>query len=476
MCGAQMDCDISKIPGYSSKKKYAHFDYRVTFQDVADKVMNPDFVAHHGFYPLISNTLCHTRYRDSKPVLKTREIAYASHIDHRIFQYYAMKWGNAYSATALESGINDVAVAYRAGMNLSNISAANRAFATIRGFEKAVVVTGDFSHFFDNLEHRQLMYAVRHFFDSGKMPRDHYQVLKNILHYSCWPISDLAQRNGFEWIDVDESDRATYGEMAANVRRKATLGLNRLNRVLPPSDFVAFKDSQIVLPWKKANGEVGIPQGLATSGVLANMYMFDADVGVNQIVASVGGLYQRYCDDFIIVVPKDCLDSAVEALHILEETPCVELQPDKTKVYLASHGDVHQLRLDSFSRGNLEMVDSEDRPRRQVSYLGFDYDGSSVKIRQSTVGRFYGRFYRAAHAIENSSQLPGRHPSKKRVSALYEHYSPKGMHARSEGRGSKRYGNYLSYVERVQRSFPDDPIDGHVSQMYKKIKRTTGRG
>ena len=100
MSVGQMDYDISTIPSYSTKKNYAHFDYRVTFQDVASKVMNPDFVVHHGFYPLISNTLCHVRYRDGKQVLKTRDIAYASHVDHRIFQYYAMQWGDLYNARA----------------------------------------------------------------------------------------------------------------------------------------------------------------------------------------------------------------------------------------------------------------------------------------------------------------------------------------------------------------------------------------
>lgn len=54
--------DLACIPGYSSKKSYSHFDYRVSFKDVQEKVLGPDFIGHHGFYPLISSTLCHVRF------------------------------------------------------------------------------------------------------------------------------------------------------------------------------------------------------------------------------------------------------------------------------------------------------------------------------------------------------------------------------------------------------------------------------
>ena len=87
--------DLKSIPGYSSKKSYSHFDYRVSFRDVEEKVLNPCFVEHHGFFPLISNTLCHVRYRYGVKTLKTRDIAYAAHLDHRIYQYYALLWGSS---------------------------------------------------------------------------------------------------------------------------------------------------------------------------------------------------------------------------------------------------------------------------------------------------------------------------------------------------------------------------------------------
>ncbi len=65
---------------------------------------------------------------------------------------------------------------------------------------------------------------------------------------------------------------------------------------------------------KKGDDARGIPQGLATSGVLANMYMFDTDAQINACVASVNGRYIRYCDDFIIVVPAKISKQQVKLL------------------------------------------------------------------------------------------------------------------------------------------------------------------
>lgn len=49
---------------------------------------------------------------------------------------------------------------------------------------------------------------------------------------------------------------------------------------------------------------------------------------------------------------------------------------------------------------------------------------------------------------------------------------PVGGHFASDRR---RYGNYLSYVGRAQKAFPDDPIDAHVAKVYRKINKATRR-
>lgn len=247
---------------------------------------------------------------------------------------------------------------------------------------------------------------------------------------------------------------------------------------MTPAEFSACKDSSIVVPWKERHDARGIPQGLATSGVLANMYMFDIDAQINACVASVNGRYIRYCDDLIIVVPAKDLKTASKALSLAQGVPAVELQDEKTKIHRVNDGKVEQLSFDALLAGEMEVVRTAHHAGNHVSFLGFDFDGKDVRIRQSTVGRFYSRFYRAAKSIGRLADNPDKHPSKKRVSALYEHYSPKGSRS-SDKRGASDpscYGNYLSYVARAQKAFPNDPISGHVSKMYRKINKATGRG
>lgn len=310
------------------------------------------------------------------------------------------------------------------------------------------------------------------------LPPDHYQVLKNILHYCYWPVGDLARRNGLCWIDLQPDDPFTFGNSASKVRSKALRSLNRLPRILTPAEFTAYKDSSIVVPWKERHDARGIPQGLATSGVLANMYMFDTDAQINACVASVNGRYIRYCDDFIIVVPAKDLKTASKALALAQGVPAVELQDEKTKIHRINDGKVLQLSFGALLAGEMEVVRTAHHAGNHVSFLGFDFDGNDVRIRQSTVGRFYNRFYRAAKSIGRLADNPDKHPSKKRVSALYEHYSPKGNRSSDKRSASdpSRHGNYLSYVARAQKAFPNDPISGHVSKMYRKINKATGRG
>lgn len=144
--------------------------------------------------------------------------------------------------------IGSVATAYRSGFHLTNCSVAADAIDAIRGQGDSLVITGDFTHFFDNLDHSYLRKAVRGFFNEGVLPPDHYQVLKNILHYCYWPVGDLARRNGLGWIDLQPDDPFTFVDSASKVRSKALRSLNRLPRILTPAEFSAYKGSSIVVP------------------------------------------------------------------------------------------------------------------------------------------------------------------------------------------------------------------------------------
>ena len=480
--------EITRIPRYGSKSSYAHFDHRVSFAEAQAKILDPEYVSHHAFYPLISNEIISVRYRGGKRSCKVRNIAYASHFDHRVYQYYSYLWSDLYNRKAAEGGFNDAAVAYRSSLlsdsavvASSNISSAKIAFNYLRNQDSTFVLTGDFESFFDNLNHAYLMRSLRSLFPNGCLPDDHYQVIKNILHYSCWPFADLAVRHNLPWPAIEPTRGRMISDAAIELRFKTIRELNKLDVILPKTEFLANKRKVITRPWKRKGVALGIPQGLAASGVLANIYMADIDMKVRLAVERVGGLYLRYCDDFFIAVPKSGFDALVEAINLMAGVDSVKLQPEKTKVFQVDCGGVAQLDFESVRAGEV-LSYSGARPAQKVSFLGFDFDGRVVRLRQSTVGRYHRHLNEAASAIARSNNGEGRHASKKRVSALYQHYSPLGIKGRrlcpSSGAGSSaisRYGNFLSYVARAQKAFPDDPIAPDEAKIYRKIKRLSAR-
>lgn len=347
--------------------------------------------------------------------------------------------------------------------------------------DSAFVLTGDFESFFDNLNHAYLMRSLRSLFPDGRLPDDHYQVIKNILRYSCWPIADLAARHDLPWPAVEPAREKMISEEAIELRFKAIRELNKLDVILPEAEFLANKSKVITRPWKRTGIGLGIPQGLAASGVLANIYMADIDMKVRLAVERAGGLYLRYCDDFIIAVPESGFDALVEAIYLMADVDSVKLQPEKTKVFRVDGDGVAQLDFESVRAGEV-LSYSGAHPAQKVSFLGFDFDGRVVRLRQSTVGRYHKRLREAASAIARSNQGEGRHASKKRVSALYQHYSPLGIKGRrlcpsadADSSAFFRYVNFLSYAARAQKAFPNDPIAPDEAKIFRKIKRLSAR-
>lgn len=439
----------SFIKNPDAVRSYAHFDFKTSFAAKVDLVTDPVFVKSYAFYPLIQKNVRRMKSdRHGKFCNHPRPVKYAAHLDRCIYQYYSGLLNMRYNDLAAKIGISDCAVAYRTNLKgQSNCDFALRAFTKMRNLGTCFVYAGDFEDFFETLDHAYLKKQVRRLFTGGEIPDDYYHVLKNATRHSVWDIGKL-----LDYYDLPYTK--------SGVKR-----LNKRGRLLSADEFKNMVRDSVERPWKE-NGEKGVPQGLPISGTLANIYMLEFDEAVKTVADKHNGLYMRYSDDFILVMPNETgfAEGKEEFSRLARTMPSLRIHPRKTHSYRMNADEV-------------SLLDFEGESKCAIDYLGFSFDGVSVRLRQRTIGRFYKRMYRRIGRLYKWRYGPG----KKRVDSLYLDFSDWGRHPKRNAEVRKRvgnksgHGNFLSYVDRAQSAFVDDPISVDVKNHKRKIRKRARR-
>lgn len=425
-----------------SRRYYAHFDYRTDLEKCWDYISDPQNICRHGFYPFIHYVKDMSKYSAQTGGIKEkhRDICYAAHIDRCIFQLYNFILNERYNEECAWLGMPDTAVAYRTNLTRqNNIDFARRAIRFIRESRDCYIMVGDFTKFFDKLDHGYLKEQWQRLLHTDRLPPDHYAVFKNITRYSSFELTDLLELNGL-------SDT-----------KKGRRELNRKKRVLSPKEL---KGNACRI---RQNKDFGIPQGSPISGVLANVYMLKIDRKICDLVAAYQGLYLRYSDDFIIVLPGIGEAEAIRALTAVSELlnspacPGLELQPSKTQYY--HYGDK---KLENCGAAIHKEADCSNR---YLNFLGFTFDGEKVTLRAKTVSKFYQRMRKKAKTIVRSGGYTkyGNHISKEN---LYARYSVRGA--------AGERGNFLTYVNNAQapgRFGPNEGIGIVAKRNMQKVRQ-----
>lgn len=300
-------------PKWFRRRHYLHFDLPPTVDQATPVVTNPTAVARHSFYPFIKSTITAiklSRNRGTRAIVrqvKTREIAWAGHLDSHIYAYYGGSLSERYEAQIIQSSIEDSVLAFRT-LGKSNIDFALAAFSEIASRPSCDVVALDIKGFFDNLDHKLLKKAWAGLLSLERLPPDHFCVFSSLTKW-CW---------------VNKKD--LYAALGISVHNPKKGGRRRI--CAPDLFRTIVRGSNLLI----RNGESkGIPQGSPMSALLSNIYMISFDQAMSTYTASVGAKYFRYCDDMIVIAPSGTGAAVKQFAQEQIKKVALEIQDEKTE-------------------------------------------------------------------------------------------------------------------------------------------------
>lgn len=434
-------------------KGYLHFDERIHIGHMKANLLNKDWVASYAFLPFIHFEMNFKRFvtikeideqgqvtkRKERGEPKKRKIFYSAHKDGYIYKYYGDLLNNAYNIYASENEIDDNVVAYRNNkLGKNNIDFAFEVFDHLFKFENAVVISSDFTKYFDNISHKTLKRNIRRVLGVKTLERDWYQVFKNLTQ--------------FTYVNREDIDKFLEEKYGRTLNKK--IKTHQINRIMTSSEFRKSKKKYL-----KPNPNLdsyGIPQGSSMSAVCSNVHLIDFDKEISEWCKqkSANAMYRRYCDDLIVIIPLE-KQSTNEFATIRNELFGI------INKYKSDGLDVQQKKTEIRLWNGYNILDEQLKPSK-LDYLGFVTDGQMIQLREKSLFNYYTRAYRKAKTVKRIEYATER-PGPKR--SLYDLYTHLGFEY-------KKRGNFVTYAYKAHNKMCQLPVK---SLIKKQVKRHWGK-
>lgn len=435
------------------KKSYLHFDERFWFPDRKDeikKILENNLIItdkrtgkkkYWGFSPFLRILMKTPRYRYQEEFktfeleTKVRPICFASHIDSLIFSYYSFALTRQYEAFIKKEGFDDCVLAYRSNLDgKSNIQFAKEVFEYIRDRNECTAVALDIKGYFDHIDH-QILKASWQKVLGGRLPEDQYRLFKVLTKYCYVNQSSLLKKYG-----VDLRDLKKNGRIPQTLLQPVLQGGKDFEK------FDQLRQDQLIVvnnaPDKETSRFNGIPQGSALSALLSNIYLIDFDQLLYAKSLKDGFLYRRYCDDILVVCNKE---EATALQDFICKKICTDFyltiqgkKVDITDFHRNSKGHIRAFNRKKVEKLNLSLysVREEKRVYKPLQYLGFEFDGQQIRIRNSSVSRYFRKMKARLDKTVYMAYSPNGKDERIFKKQLFERYTHLG----------KR--NFLSYAYR----------------------------
>jgi len=398
------------------------------------------------------------------PKKKPREIFYSNHLDSHVYSYYGdilnHKLNDQYS---LDTSLMESVIAYRSipfnkTRNKCNIDFAHEVFDYIKKSDATELsaICLDVSKYFDSIDHKHLKKLWSNLLGRIDLPIDHYKVFKAITKFSYLEISDiikLTPENGVNKLSLLKRKSLDSFFEDGKSFQEAVIGkgLIRLNK----NDF-------------------GIPQGSPISAVLSNLYLLEFDKLMVKLAKLYNGLYRRYSDDIVFICNPKFIEKINKTIiaYLTSELSLI-IQDKKTQ-------RVDFSRSSSQENWNTTLnVEGEKYYGRPLTYLGFDFDGKTIRIKQKSISGYYRKMKRlirrAAFYANKANQRKKRDETnggdpwiyKSRIYRLKSHLGAK----KKKIENKVFWGNYLSYAYNASQIMKEPKIKKQLRNHWRIIEK-----
>lgn len=515
---------INKNNDWFKIKRYLHIDFPLECKDrerIKIYIQDKDKISTHAFLPFIHKKIETRKFRKEydpdcnlinggkrKADVKVRDLYYASHFDSNIYSFYSHILSEKYENKLIENNLSEVVTAYRKIpldktqkiRNKCNIDFANEIFEFINeiNLDDVVVISLDIKGFFDNLDHKLIKKSWCDILqiNNDELPEDHYNVFRNITKFSYVNQSEIFNLFKDEIIFKDNSINLKNNSSKVNkipIKKKKISNIKYL-RNKKALAFCEKKDIKKLLKagYIKSNKRIeseeksnyilrtyGIPQGSPISSILANIYLFNFDLKIDQEIKKNNGIYRRYSDDIVIVCKpeeKDCILSLIKK----EISYCkLEFQENKTQIFTFKK-DINRIFQCTYHTKTGKLVET-----RKFTYLGFEFDGKNIFLKSSSLSKFYrtlkrtlkrGVFYSKHTNFKNSNGEIFKRRLYKRFS--YEGSERKRIFKRDKinkkiwiETNKYDWGNYLTYTNLANRVFKNSKIKSQIRNHWKILNK-----
>ncbi|WP_316795098.1 reverse transcriptase domain-containing protein [Pedobacter agri] len=439
-------------PSWLKSRGYLHITPKIDvykrYEEIFTKVNDERFVSRHAFFPLIhsvikerkykkipnTNQRAHSYIKGGKPKTnaKLRPLHYATHIDALIYGKYATNLLALYEdELSKHEGLSDCIIAYRKILEeidnveepvvekipgKSTIHFANEAFNEIkrRSVMGCTVLMFDIKSFFSELNHELIKKKWCELLNVNRLPDAEFNVFNSATDFRYILRDELRVKS------IKNGRRGGFDEKKLAAIRKHR-GIEAFYE--SPEDFrKAIKDKKIKVykrPFTKNGEQVGIPQGLPISAVIANLYLLDFDLTILQnIVDARQGFYRRYSDDIMIICNPDEADELEKFVLDEIKKSKVEISEGKTEKFFFKTAKVSP----KINRISAHIIKgSKMTIGKPLTYLGFEFYGYQTLIKSANLSKYYRRMVGSVkRKVKRSDPSTGKVLFPRQLKKIYE--------------------------------------------------------